>query len=69
MIIPIVSSIFLIFAIVIEIMIIKICLRKISSQTYFNYYNKDTWVIIVIFGSIFGQLMYLVMKGNGRIFK
>ena len=47
-----------------DIIVMIICLRKISSQIYFNYFNRNIWIFIVIFGSFIGQIMYFAMEQN-----
>ncbi len=60
----IISSVFPFIALIVDIVIMITCLRKISTQIYFNYFNRTIWMFIVVFGSIFGQLMYFLMERN-----
>ncbi|MED1205826.1 hypothetical protein [Heyndrickxia acidicola] len=64
----ILSSIFPIIALFVDLVIMIGCLKRISAQIYFNFLNRTIWVFIVVFGSIFGQLMYflLELKSNDR---
>lgn len=60
------SSFFPFIAIMADIVIMITCLKKISTQIYFNYFNKNTWMFIVVFGSFFGQLLYFIMEWNEK---
>lgn len=60
----ILSSVFPIIALLVDIIIMIACLKRISAQVYFNYFNRIIWMFIVVFGSIFGQLMYFLLEGN-----
>jgi hypothetical protein len=58
------AAVFPVIALLVDIVIMAICLREISAQTYFRYLSRNAWVFIVIFGSIFGQLLYFIMESN-----
>lgn len=46
-------------AILLELKITMICIERINSQRSFNRLDKNFWIILVIFGSILGQCLYL----------
>lgn len=62
--VEILPSVFPILFVFLDMIVMIVCLRRISNQTYFRYYNKIIWMFIVVFGSILGQLMYFIMEGN-----
>lgn len=51
-----------IFTAIGDIMIMVTCLKRISNQTYFKYFNRNIWTFIVIVGAFFGQIAYLMME-------
>lgn len=61
------SSIYPIIFLVADIFIVTICLRKISIQRYFNYFNRTKWMFLVVFHSFLGQFMYLVLELNNKL--
>jgi hypothetical protein len=60
----ILSSLFPFIVFLVDLIIMVACLRKISTQIYFNYFNRMVWMFIVVFGSFLGQLMYFLMESN-----
>ncbi|CRK83094.1 PLDc N-terminal domain-containing protein [Neobacillus massiliamazoniensis] len=60
----ILPSVLPILFIFLDMIVMIACLRKITNQTYFRYYNKIIWMFIVVFGSILGQLMYFILEDN-----
>jgi hypothetical protein len=64
----ILSSIFPILFVSLDIIVMVFCFKKISAQSYFRNYNKTIWMFIVVFGSVLGQLMYFIME-NDRDYK
>jgi hypothetical protein len=58
------AAVFPVIALLVDIVIMAICLREISVKTHFRYLSRNAWVFIVIFGSIFGQLLYFMMEYN-----
>lgn len=63
------SSAFPIIALLVDIIIMIACLKKISVQIDFTYFNRTIWMFIVVFGSFFGQLLYFILEGNGNNMK
>ncbi|MCQ6282911.1 hypothetical protein [Bacillus sp. EB600] len=59
----ILPSVLPILFIFLDMIVMIACLRKITNQTYFRYYNKIIWMFIVVFG-IMGQLMYFILEDN-----
>ena len=53
-----------IFVTIIDLIIMVICLKRIFAQVYFHYFNRDIWALVVVFGSVVGQILYLIMETN-----
>ncbi|WP_042351329.1 hypothetical protein [Bacillus massiliigorillae] len=56
------ASITVLFVLLLELRIMMICIDRINAQTYFTRFDRNTWMIIVIFGSIVGQCLYVLSE-------
>jgi hypothetical protein len=56
------TAIFPALVILLDIVIAIVCVKRISKDTHFNYFSRDIWIILVIFGSFLGQIMYFIME-------
>ena len=39
-------------------------LFNVGILLYFKYFNRETWMFIIIIGSVFGQISYLLLENN-----
>lgn len=59
-----ISSFFPLLYMLLDLIVMIICLRKIANQAYFSYFNRTIWMGIVVLGGILGQLLYWLMENN-----
>ncbi len=38
------------------------CLRVISQKQYFRFFNREIWIAIVVFGTVFGQALFVLTE-------
>lgn len=51
----------------IELCIIYTLMRRIFAQTQFHYFDRNTWLLIIILGNIIGQVAYIVFEKETRL--
>ncbi len=47
-----------------EFFIMYVLINDINERSYFHYGNRNIWIIIVVFGNVFGQILYLLLEKN-----
>ncbi|SDN01955.1 PLDc N-terminal domain-containing protein [Acetanaerobacterium elongatum] len=50
--------------VIIQIAIMVYCLINLSKKSRTKYLNKTLWIIIIFFGSLLGQGIYLALESN-----